>query len=288
MVLAAIEAGGTKFRAAIFNSPEEPPIDQVRVPTTTPDETIGPCLDFLRDHRSIEALGIASFGPIVVDRSMPNYGALGSTPKPGWSGVELLRQFSEPFGVAADIETDVESAAVAEARLGRGRGHSRVGYVTVGTGIGAAFAVDGVPYRGREHTELGHIPVSQAYGDSFAGACPFHGDCLEGMASGPAIAKRWNADPASLDDREEVWELEADYLAQLVRVYYYSFSPDIILFGGGVGTRPMMAGRIQRATVQALAGYPAAGAGEDLVATAGLGEDAGLYGAALLAQSLLG
>jgi fructokinase len=149
------------------------------------------------------------------------------------------------------------------------------------------MAIDGVPYRGRDHTEMGHVPVRRIEGDAFEGACPFHGDCLEGMASGPAIGKRWRSDPASLDSDDAVWELEAQYLAQLVRIYYYSFSPDIILFGGGVGTRPKMASRIQAAAVASLAGYPGDGAGERLVATAGLGEDAGLYGAALLAQSLL-
>ena len=287
MTLAALEAGGTKFRAAIFDTPDSEPIDQIRIPTTSPDETITSCLEFYSRHTGIETLGIASFGPIVVDRAAANYGNIGSTPKPGWSGAALLSRLEDGLGVRADIQTDVEGAAVAEAKLGAGRGRSRVGYVTVGTGIGAALAIDGVPYRGRDHTEMGHVPVSRVTGDDFAGSCPFHGDCLEGMASGPAIGQRWNADPAALDGDEAVWELEAQYLAQLVRIYYYSLSPDIMLFGGGVGTRPKMAARIQAATVASLAGYPAPGAGEGLVATAGLGEDAGLYGAALLAQSLL-
>jgi len=287
VTLAALEAGGTKFRAAIFGRPDEAPTDQIRIPTTTPDETIGACLDFFGTHTGIEALGIASFGPVVVDRAAQNYGSIGATPKPGWSGAELLGRLWDGLGVPCDIQTDVEGAAVAEAKLGAGRGHSRVGYVTVGTGIGAALAVDGVPYRGRDHTEMGHVPVRRVDGDTFGGGCPFHGDCLEGMASGPAIAQRWQAEPASLDDNDAVWELEAQYLAQLVSIYHYSFSPDIILFGGGVGTRPQMAARIQAATISALAGYPGPGAGEGLVATAGLGEDAGLYGAALLAQSLL-
>jgi fructokinase len=287
MTLAALEAGGTKFRAAIFDTPDSEPIDQIRIPTTNPDETIRACLEFYSKHTGIEALGIASFGPIVVDRTSDQYGAIGSTPKPYWSGAALLGRLQDGLGVRADIQTDVEGAAVAEAKLGAGRGHSRVGYVTVGTGIGAALAIDGVPYRGRDHTEMGHVPVSRVAGDDFAGGCPFHRDCLEGMASGPAIGQRWNADPATLDADDAVWELEAQYLAQLVRIYYYSLSPDVVLFGGGVGTRPKMAARIQAATVASLAGYPAPGAGQGLVGTAGLGEDAGLHGAALLAQSLL-
>ena len=159
-----------------------------------------------------------------------------------------------------------------------------MGYVTVGTGIGAALAVDGVPYRGRDHTELGHIPVRRIDGDAFAGRCPFHADCLEGMASGPALAERWNADPATLDGRDDVWDLEAQYLAQLVRVYAYGFAPDIVVFGGGVGTRSDMANRIAAAVVSDDAGY--AVGGPPVVATAGLGEDAGLIGAALIARRL--
>ena len=124
-------------------------------------------------------------------------------------------------------------------------------------------------------------------GDDFEGICPFHGDCLEGMASGPAVAARWNQDPATLGDRDEVWDLEAAYLAQLVRVYAYSFAPDIVLFGGGLGARPGMADRVQEATITDLAGYSVSHAEDtDFVKTAGLGADAGLYGAALIASSL--
>ncbi|NNE96434.1 MAG: ROK family protein, partial [Acidimicrobiales bacterium] len=178
-------------------------------------------------------------------------------------------------------------AAVAEWKLGEGQGHRRVGYVTVGTGIGGAVAIDGVPFRGRNHTEVGHVPVRRIPGDDFAGRCPFHGDCLEGMASGPAIADRWNADPATLGENEAVWDLEANYLAQLVRVFAYTFAPDIVLFGGGVGTRPDMAERIQRHTVDDLAGYAVSHSDDaELVKTAGLGADAGLIGAALLAAAL--
>ncbi len=281
---AAIEAGGTKFRAATVSESLEI-IEQVWVPTTTPDETLGACEAFFAEQGAVDALGIASFGPLVVDRSSNAYGDVAATPKPGWTGAPLLSQMQAALGVPADIQTDVEAAAVAEYKLGAGQGHSSVGYVTVGTGIGAALAVDGVPFRGRNHTELGHIPVKRVDGDTFPGRCPFHSDCLEGMACGPAIGERWEVDPATLDARDDVWDMEAAYLAQLVRVYTLGFAPDIVLFGGGVGTRPDMADRIANASVADLADY--AVDGPPVIKTAGLGADAGLIGAALIAEGLL-
>ncbi len=286
-LLGALEAGGTKFRAAVVDPSTMEIERQVLVPTTSPDKTLTPIIEFFQEHTP-GAVGIASFGPLIVDPDSPQYGAMGPTPKPGWTGAPLLQRIATEVGVSCEIQTDVEAAAVAEYRLGAGQGHRSVGYVTVGTGIGAAIAVDGVPFRGRDHTEMGHVPVRRIEGDSFAGRCPFHGDCLEGMACGPAIGDRWQADPVTLDTREDVWELEAKYLAQLVRVYAYSFAPDIVLFGGGVGTRPDLAARIQRAVTEDLGGYSVSHANnQQLVATAGLGEDAGLIGAALIAESLL-
>lgn len=287
MTFAAVEAGGTKFRAATVDD-SMTVLEEVWIPTTTPDETLGAVEAFFESQPPTKALGIASFGPLIVDPDAADYGSIARTPKPHWSGAPLLSRLRESLGVPADIQTDVEAAAVAEHKLGAGQGHRSVGYVTVGTGIGAAVAVDGVPFRGRDHTELGHIPVHRIDGDSFAGRCPFHTDCLEGMACGPAIAERWNADPATLGDREDVWDLEAGYLAQLVRVYSLAFAPDVILFGGGVGTRPDMAGRIQAAALADIAGYSVSHSDNaELVKTAGLGTEAGLIGAGLIASSLV-
>ncbi len=286
MTYAAVEAGGTKFRAAVLEE-DMSVVDEAWIPTTTPDETLAAVEDFFAAQPPTTALGIASFGPLIVDRDSADYGCIAKTPKPHWTGAPLLSRLQDSLGVPADIQTDVEAAAVAEHELGAGRGHRTVGYVTVGTGIGAAVAIDGVPFRGRDHTELGHIPVRRVPGDTFAGRCPFHTDCLEGMACGPAIAERWEADPATLDDRDDVWDMEAEYLAQLVRLYTLSFAPDIVLFGGGVGTRPDMAQRIQTAAIADIAGYSVSHSdNHQLVATAGLGAEAGLIGAGLIARSL--
>ncbi len=279
----ALEAGGTKFRAAVLDR-DLKIVDEVWIPTTTPNDTIEAVEQFFTTRDPVAALGIASFGPLVVDRTSLVYGSIASTPKPHWTGFPLLARLTKSLGVPSDIQTDVEAAAVAEWNLGAGKGHRSVGYVTVGTGIGAAVAIDGVPFRGRNHTELGHVPVRRVGADTFAGRCPFHTDCLEGMACGPAITERWHADPSTLGDRDEVWDLEAAYLAQLVRVYTLGFAPDIVLFGGGVGTRPDMATRIEDAVKDDLAGY--AVDGPPLIATAGLGADAGLIGAGLLAREL--
>ncbi|MGI9606962.1 MAG: ROK family protein [Acidimicrobiales bacterium] len=285
--LGAVEAGGTKFRAAVTDG-DASILAEVRIPTTSPAETMRGVEEFFAAHDPVQALGIASFGPLVVDPSSPDYGSIASTPKPHWSGAPLLSRLRDSLDVPTEILTDVEAAAVAECEVGRGEGRTSVAYVTVGTGVGAAVAIDGVAFRGRDHTELGHIPVRRIPGDSFQGICPFHRDCLEGMASGTALAARWDADPSTLDDRTEVWELEAAYLAQLVRVFAYSFAPDIVLFGGGVGTRPDLMARIQRAVATDLGGYSVSHTGNaDLVATAGLGADAGLIGAAMVARSLV-
>lgn len=287
LLLGAVEAGGTKFRASVLNRDFEI-VAEERVDTTMPGETLQAMVDFFHANQAVAALGVASFGPLIVDNQSPRYGSIGPTPKPGWTGTPLLDYLQKSLDVPAAIQTDVEAAAVAEYRLGAGQNHRSVGYVTIGTGIGAAVAIDGVPFRGKDHTELGHIPVRRAENDQFEGRCPFHRDCLEGMASGPAIAERWNADPASLGNRDEVWDLEASYLAQLVRVYAYSFAPDVVILGGGVGTRPDMAERVQHHATKDLAGYSVSHADNSkLVVPAALGEDAGLIGAAVLASTIL-
>ena len=286
-LLGAVEAGGTKFRCAVV-SPDMSVVESAPVPTTDPDTTLAAVARFFGRAQPVAALGIASFGPVDLDPDSPGYGSMKDTPKPRWSGAPILGRLSEALRMPAAIQTDVEAAAVAEQTLVPEPRPRRLAYVTVGTGIGAAVAVDGRPWRGRHHTELGHIPVSRVDGDGYPGRCPFHGDCLEGMACGPAIAERWGVDPSEAGDRDDVWQLEAAYLAQLVRVLAYSFAPDRVVFGGGVGARPGLAEMIRAASRTVLGNYADYGSGDDEFVTApALGEDSGLLGAALLARSLL-
>ena len=282
-MLGAVEAGGTKFRCAVVAA-DMRIIESVSVPTTDPDRTLTAVAGFFDRTQPVAALGIASFGPVDLDPDSPGYGSIMDTPKPGWSGAPILGWLSEALSVPAGIQTDVEAAAVAEQALVAEPRPRRLAYVTVGTGIGAAVAADGVPWRGRRHSELGHIPVRRVAGDEYPGHCPFHRDCLEGMACGPAMAERWGIDPSEADGRDDVWQLEATYLAQLVRVLAYSFAPDQIVFGGGVGSRPGLAKMIQAASRTDLGGY----ADYDMqVAAPALADDSGLLGAAHLARCLL-
>lgn len=287
-LLGAVEAGGTKFRCAVV-SPDLRIVDSRYVLTTDPDTTLAAVVAFFDRGHPVTALGIASFGPVDLDPDSPHYGSMTDTPKPGWSGAPILGRLSEALGVPASIQTDVEAAAVAEQVLGPDPRPRRLAYVTVGTGIGAAVAADGAPWRGRQHSELGHIPVRRAAGDDYPGHCPFHRDCLEGMASGPAIAERWGLDPSTAGGRDDIWRLEAGYLAQLVRVLAYTFAPDRIVFGGGVGSRGGLVEMIRTASRTDLGGYADYSTGDRALITApALGDDSGLLGAALIAESLLG
>lgn len=286
-LVGAVEAGGTKFRCAVV-SPDLRIVDSRFVLTTDPDTTLDAVAAFFDRDQPVTALGIASFGPVDLDSDSPDYGSLVDTPKPGWSGAPILSRLSETVGVPAGIQTDVEAAAVAEQALGPGPPPRRLAYVTVGTGIGAAVAVDGTPWRGRHHSELGHIPVRRAAGDDHPGHCPFHRDCLEGMACGPAIAARWGLDPSDAGGRDDVWRLEAGYLAQLVRVLAYTFAPDRIVFGGGVGSRPGLVEMIRAASRTEIGGYADYSADDAAFVTGpALGGDSGLLGAALIARSVL-
>ena len=287
-LVAAVEAGGTKFRAAVV-SPDLTIVDSRYVLTTDPDTTLATVAEFFGRFEPVAALGIASFGPVDLDPDSSGYGSIADTPKPGWSGAPILGRLADALGAPAGIQTDVEAAAVAEQVLGPDPRPRRLAYVTVGTGIGAAVAVDGEPWRGRHHSELGHIPVRRVAGDEYPGHCPFHRDCLEGMACGPALAERWGLDPSEAGSRDDVWQLEAAYLAQLVRVLTYSFAPDRIVFGGGVGGSPGLVEMIRAASRTDLGGYADYSADDKRFVTApALGDDSGLLGAALFAQSLLG
>jgi fructokinase len=293
VIVGGIEAGGTKF-VCLVGTDAGDILAQTRVPTRGPHETIDAALAFFRAAAAqgapVEAAGIAAFGPLDL-RPGPGYGRILSTPKPGWSGVDLVRPVRAALGVPVAVDTDVNAAAIAEARWGAGRGAGSLAYVTVGTGIGVGALVDGRPLHGLVHPEIGHVGVPREPGDDFPGACPFHADCLEGMASGPAMAARWGRGAEDLEGavRERAIDLEAAYLASGIRTIVYALAPERVILGGGVLNLSGLVPRIRERLAARLGGYPglAEHAREGFVREAGLGQVAGARGALALAEAAL-
>jgi fructokinase len=272
-------------------------IERAVIPTRDPVTTLSGCIDFFRAaarrHGAIAALGIACFGPLQLRRDAPDYGCLLGTPKPGWSGVRLLSTLTQAYPVPMAIDTDVAAAARGELDFGAGRGLGSLAYVTVGTGIGGAVAPAPAGTR-LMHAEMGHLVVRRDPRDvNFAGVCPFHGDCLEGLASGPAILARWGMDLSQLPPMHPGRSIIAGYLAQLAVAITLLHSPERIVFGGGVMSDEPMLQNLREATHALLAGYlPALRAADDLdrfIQSPALAGDSALAGAIQMAQdSLMG
>ena len=283
---AAIEAGGTKFRVAVARGRDI--VADTTIPTTTPEETISATIEFIRGAGPVRSAGIASFGPLDLDPSSSTYGSITATPKPYWSGTPLLARIRDALGVPTKIDIDVGGAALGEWRWGAAAGLSDFVYLTVGTGIGGAVVIDDKVHHGLGHPEMGHIALERVEGDDYAGGCPFHGSCLEGMAAGPAIKARWGSPAAELASRPEVWELEAIYLAEALRTYTYTLAPQRIIVGGGVMQQPGLLELVRKKLAEQLGGYVTSETlrgdlGEYVVAPA-FGQDAGLVGAIALAM----
>jgi fructokinase len=264
MKIAAVEAGGTKFVAGLFSVDENgtrPPLllERTSVPTTTPVETLSATGTFfekaIKDHGAIDAIGIGSFGPVDLKPSSAEWGHITSTPKPGWSRTNVAGWFRERFHVPVAFDTDVNAAAYGEYLWGASRGVQDFVYITVGTGIGGGIFSGGNLVHGLSHPELGHIKLAREADDPYQGRCPYHGACLEGLASGPAIAERWGASPEALPADHRAWELEARYLARAVAAYALVISPELVLLGGGVGLRPGLAERVSALVGEELGGY---------------------------------
>jgi fructokinase len=290
-LLGAIEAGGTKFACALGRTPGEI-LEETRIATTTPAATFGAVLQFFdavqARHGRAAAFGVASFGPVELDRRAPGYGRILPTPKAGWHDADLLAPLRTAYGRPVGLDTDVNAAALAEQSLGAGRDCSSLAYVTVGTGIGAGIVLDGAPWHGLMHPEAGHIPVRRDRRDSsFHGICPFHGDCLEGLACGPAIEARWGKALNALDAGHQGVAIIANYLGQLAASMAFMFGMERVVFGGGVLGAPGLLEGIRRATGGLLNQYlPRVryqqGIDEFILAP-GLGTRSGLTGALLLA-----
>jgi fructokinase len=290
-LLGAIEAGGTKFFCALGTDAGEIRA-QARFPTTTPDETIGRAVRFFRGQEyalgELAAIGIASFGPLDLDPRSRTFGTITSTPKRGWEGTNLLAPIRAGLDVPVHIDTDVNAAAMAEWRWGAARGMDPVVYLTIGTGIGGGALVNGLPIHGLVHPEMGHFRVPHDRStDPFAGSCPFHADCLEGLASGPAIEKRWGMRGETLPRDHPAWPLEARYLAMGIAAVICVLSPQRVILGGGVMQQDQLFPMIRAEVVSQLNGYVQAPAILDqidqYIVPPGLGAQAGILGALALA-----
>ncbi|NPC94152.1 ROK family protein [Bacillus sp. WMMC1349] len=279
----AIEAGGTKFVCAIGTETGEM-IDRLTIPTETPEETIDRLIPFFEKHK-LESLGVGSFGPISVDKESAEYGYITSTPKLAWKNYPFIPELEKRLGIPVSFTTDVNAAALGEIKKGAAKGLNSCLYITVGTGIGAGAIVGGELVQGVTHPEMGHILIRRHERDSFKGNCPYHGECLEGMAAGPAIEKRWGKQGKDLADVQEVWELEADYLAQGLMQYILILCPEKIIMGGGVMKQQHLFPLIREKLTTYLNGYLDLPDLEQYIVSPGLGDDAGITGALILAQT---
>jgi fructokinase len=284
-----IEAGGTKFVCALGTGPDHLLEEQV-FPTTTPAETLTRTVRFFQAQpRLPEAIGIGSFGPLDLNPDSSTFGYITTTPKSGWANTDFAGAIERALGVRVAIDTDVNAAAAGEHRWGAARGLDTFIYLTVGTGIGGGGFARGRRLRGLVHPEMGHVAVPRARGDDFAGICPFHGPCIEGMASGPAIEKRWGAPGHALPPDHPAWALQAHYLAYALASYIYVLSPQRLILGGGVMQQPHLFPLLRRKVQDVLAGYVQAPEIieriEDYIVPPALGSRAGVIGALALAMA---
>ncbi|HEU4320280.1 MAG TPA: ROK family protein [Acidimicrobiia bacterium] len=279
-IYGAVELGGTKTDVAFGTSPDDIS-EPVRIPTTTPDETLDEVLAILR-RQQVSAVGIASFGPMRLDPTREDYGTMLATPKAGWSGAQIYRAFVQGCDVPVTLDTDVNGAAVGEGRWGAARGMSDYVYLTVGTGIGAGIVVDGEVLTGERHPEAGHMRVNRLTDDPYPGGCPYHGDCLEGMTAGPALESRFGR-PETFAGNQSILDLACGYLAQGLANLVYTVAPERIIVSGGVSALPGFHANLRTRLGIALGGYPDEPDLDLLVSQAGLGPLSGLAGALAMA-----
>jgi fructokinase len=286
-----IEAGGTKFVCLIANDRQDI-YDEIRLSTTTPSETLEEVIRFFKEQpsdRQVSAVGIGSFGPLELDTTSRDYGSIKITPKAGWEDTNILEWISERLQVPAAIDTDVNAAALGEYLWGWEQQFDPLLYLTIGTGIGGGCIVEGHPIHGLSHPEMGHllIPHNQVK-DPFAGCCPFHQDCFEGLAAGPAIQERWGKTGEELPGNHPAWELEADYIAVALVNFILSLSPNKIILGGGVMQQEALFPMIRVRVIEQLRGYLQSNAildtESDYISPPALGNHSGVLGAVALAM----
>lgn len=285
-----IEAGGTKFVCAVGTRPQDLRAI-VHFATTTPQESIARAIAFFEEQSKGEvlaAVGIASFGPVDPDPASPTFGNITTTPKPGWASTDFAGPIRRALGVPVGFDTDVNGAALGEHRWGAAQGLDTFIYLTIGTGIGGGGLVNGQPMHGLIHPEMGHIRLPRHPDDPYPGACPYHGDCLEGMAAGPALEGRWGQAAESLPADHPAWELEAHYLAFGLVSFICTLSPQRIVMGGGVMEQSHLFPEIRRRVQALLNGYVQAPEilenVDEYIVPPALGSQAGVLGAIALAQ----
>ncbi len=279
-----VEAGGTKFVLGIARGPDEI-IATTRIPTTSPAETIPAMCDWLASHGQLAAIGLATFGPVEVDQTSSEWGHILDTPKPGWSNTDLVGPLVKRLGCPVGLDTDVTAAALAEYRWGAGQGQPSVLYFTIGTGVGGGAVIGGKPLAGISHPEMGHVRLPLHPADTgFAGVCPFHGTCLEGLASGPAVKARYGVSLSELPADHIGHEIVAWYLAHAIATAQAMFEPGRIVLGGGVMGTPGLLERVRVEADRLGQGY-FRGKAADIVVAPGLGDRSGLLGALALAQA---
>lgn len=279
----AIEMGGTKTDVTVGTSLDDM-AEPTRISTTDPDGTLDRICQYFEDH-DVDAVGVASFGPLELDRRSSRYGKMLTTPKPGWTGAQVYQRLTDGIGAPIVLDTDVNGSALGEGRWGAAQGMSDYVYVTVGTGIGAGVVVGGETISGGAgHPEVGHIVVSRHPDDTHPGSCPYHNDCLEGMAAGPSLEARFGR-PETWAGNDKVTEFIVHYLAQGMVNLYYTVAPERIVVGGGVSKLPGFHDSLRARTETLIGGYPKTPDMDLLISPPGLGDRSGLAGALILAAS---
>ncbi len=288
MKFGALEAGGTKMVCAVGNENGEI-FERISIPTETPDVTVPAMIDFFKD-KDIEALGIGCFGPIDLNRSSDTFGYITTTPKTAWANYDIVGAFSDALGIPVGFDTDVNGSMLGEATWGCAQGLDTAMYITIGTGIGAGIMAGGKLLHGMLHPEAGHVLMARREDDTYEGKCPYHGTCFEGLAAGPAIGERWGRPAQELADRDDVWDLEAYYLAQALVNYIMTLSPQKIIMGGGVMHMEGLLDRVRSKVTDLLAGYLKTDELNDLenyIVLASLNDDQGIMGALKLGMDEL-
>ncbi len=282
MKIAAIEAGGTKFVCGIVDEVGTV-LDRVSIPTTTPDETMKKVITYFKD-KEFQCMGVGSFGPVDLDQKSSTYGYITSTPKVKWVNYNIIGTLKEYFSCPIGFDTDVNAAALAEVTFGAAKNANSCIYLTVGTGIGGGAVINGESIKGLMHPEMGHILVKRHPKDNYHGFCPYHQDCLEGLAAGPAIEKRFGKPGIELSENAEVWDIESYYLAQALMNYLLIVSPEKIILGGGVMHQKGLHKQIHQKLLELLNGYldNKQILSEEYIVAPELGDNAGLIGSGLL------